>query len=203
MSKQYYFKNNACQAPSHEHHSCICWHTQGAGPFPSDKPGDTDSVPTWRDQPSDYDRAMKQQRTRINASMANTQQPSAGVVLPERVPYETPGSEYFHGYNAGWAAGLDKVARLNQPCDGVNWKAVAGEQKTIIEGLQARLNQPCECVAVPSLSAIEAAFDEACGGSGSAVPIGEPLYSISLSEAAQAIRTLLAAAPSAQQKESE
>lgn len=36
-----------------------------------------------------------------------------GVVMPERVPYQEPGSEYFHGYNARWASGLNAVARLN------------------------------------------------------------------------------------------
>lgn len=46
------------------------------------------------------------------------QQPCA-VVMPERKPYENPGSEYFHGYNAGWASALDRIARLNPPVDGV------------------------------------------------------------------------------------
>lgn len=105
---------------------------------------------------------IEQQAARI----AELEQQRGGVVLPERKDPE--------GYSKG----------------SPDWHAAHAQNECLDE--VARLNPPGECVAVPSRSAIEAAFDDACGSSGSAVPIGEPLYSISLSEVEQAIRALLA-----------
>lgn len=102
---------------------------------------------------SDYDA--------LAARIAALEQQRGGVVLPEpdeihQMAFEEgepdEGGDGYHfdadEFDLFAQRLMGDVARLNPPGDGVNWKAVAGEQKTIIEGLQARLNPPGECVAV-------------------------------------------------------
>lgn len=93
------------------------------------------------------------------------EQQRGGVVLPDTKHLKSaidglPDSYSKDDVIYGWQEALELVERLNPSGDGVNWNAVAGEQKTIIAGLQARLNPPGECVAdgyvmVPAVASMD------------------------------------------------
>jgi hypothetical protein len=54
MTRQYYHRNNKCQADDNEQFNCSCWHDIGTGPFPelTEDVCETDFFPDlWRDKP--------------------------------------------------------------------------------------------------------------------------------------------------------
>ena len=49
---QYYYKDNSCQAFTAQDADCICWHDEGTGPFPNERPDDPDTLKEWRFKPA-------------------------------------------------------------------------------------------------------------------------------------------------------
>ena len=49
---QYYYKDNRCQAFTAQDADCICWHDEGTGPFPNERPDDPDTLKEWRFKPA-------------------------------------------------------------------------------------------------------------------------------------------------------
>ena len=49
---QYYYKRNRCQAKTAHDADCICWHDEGTGPFPDERPDDPAALKEWRFKPA-------------------------------------------------------------------------------------------------------------------------------------------------------
>ena len=49
---QYYYKDNACKANTAHDADCICWHDEGTGPFPNERPDDPGTLKEWRFKPA-------------------------------------------------------------------------------------------------------------------------------------------------------
>ena len=48
---QYYYRDNRCQAKTALDAGCICWHDEGTGPFPDERPDDPVTLKEWRSKP--------------------------------------------------------------------------------------------------------------------------------------------------------
>lgn len=49
---QYYYKSDECPAETAYDKDCICWHDEGTGPFPDERPDDPDTLKEWRFKPA-------------------------------------------------------------------------------------------------------------------------------------------------------
>lgn len=49
---QYYYKKDGCPAKTAHDADCICWHDEGTGPFPDERPDDPDTLKEWRFKPT-------------------------------------------------------------------------------------------------------------------------------------------------------
>ncbi len=49
---QYYYKENRCQSQTAHDADCVCWHDEGTGPFPDERPDDPDTLKEWRFKPA-------------------------------------------------------------------------------------------------------------------------------------------------------
>lgn len=48
---QYFYKVDGCPAQTAHDSDCICWHDEGTGPFPDERPDDPDTLMEWRFRP--------------------------------------------------------------------------------------------------------------------------------------------------------
>lgn len=45
---QYFYKSSNCLAETPHDTNCICWHDEGAGPFPAERRADQNTLMKWR-----------------------------------------------------------------------------------------------------------------------------------------------------------